>query len=78
MDIEQKGRRIEFEILGKRLNEIYVKTIEQTRFTTNGSENKCRRNRIFSSCAPVRLSPNEDAEYVKLRESRFPGVYAEL
>ncbi|HYA82823.1 MAG TPA: hypothetical protein VEH06_05155 [Candidatus Bathyarchaeia archaeon] len=28
MDIEQKGRGIEFEILGKRLNEIYVKTIE--------------------------------------------------
>ncbi|MGA9150866.1 MAG: pyruvate kinase [Candidatus Nitrosopolaris sp.] len=48
MDIKQKGRRIEFEILGKRLNEIYVKTIEQTQraqskflFTTNGSENKC-------------------------------------
>jgi hypothetical protein len=28
LDIEQKGRGIEFEILGKRLNEIYVKTIE--------------------------------------------------
>ncbi|MGC2574115.1 MAG: hypothetical protein WA364_21585 [Candidatus Nitrosopolaris sp.] len=48
MDIEQKGRRVEYEILGKRLNEIYVKTIEQTqraqnefRFTTKGSENKC-------------------------------------
>jgi len=48
LDIEQKGRRVEYEILGKRLNEIYVKTIEQTqraqnkfRFTTKGSENKC-------------------------------------
>ena len=43
MDIEQKG--IEFEILGKRLNEIYIKTIEQAqraqskfRFATNGAK----------------------------------------
>jgi len=54
LDIEQKGRRIEFEILGKRLNEIYVKTIEQTqraqskfRFTTNRSENKCSLDNLL-------------------------------
>ena len=54
MGIEQKGRRIEFEKLGKRLNEIYVKTIEQTqraqnkfRFTTKGSENKCSLDKML-------------------------------
>jgi pyruvate kinase len=54
LHIEQKGRRIEFEILGKRLNEIYVKTIEQAqraqskfRFTTNGSENKCSLDNLL-------------------------------
>jgi pyruvate kinase len=52
LDIEQKG--IEFEILGKRLNEIYIKTIEQAqraqskfRFATNGSENKCSLDNLL-------------------------------
>jgi pyruvate kinase len=54
LDIEQKGRRIEFEILGKGLNEIYVKTIEHAqraqskfRFTRNGSENKCSLDNLL-------------------------------
>ncbi|MGB6595074.1 MAG: pyruvate kinase [Candidatus Nitrosopolaris sp.] len=58
MDIEQKG--IEFEILGKRLNEIYIKTIEQAqraqskfRFATNGSENKCSLDNLLCYLALI-------------------------
>ncbi len=53
MNIEQKGG-IEFETLGKRLYEIYVKTIAQAqrapseiRFNTKGSENKCSRDNLL-------------------------------
>ncbi len=52
MDIDQKG--VEFGILGKHLNEIYINTIEHAqraqrkfRFATNGNENKCSLDNLL-------------------------------
>ena len=52
MGIDQK--RVEFEILGKQLNEIYIKTIEHAqkaqskfRFAINGNDNKCSLDNLL-------------------------------
>jgi pyruvate kinase len=52
LDIDQKG--VEFGILGKHLNEIYINTIEHAqraqrkfRFATNGNENKCSLDNLL-------------------------------